>query len=65
MADITMCLRTACPNAPTCWRVQAKWDEYMQSVCAFEYRLTKEGVECAYYIPTERSDANRKAKILR
>ena len=65
MADITMCLQSACPNAPTCYRVQAPRDEYLQSFAKFQYKVTDKGVLCADYIPTERSDANRKAKVLR
>ena len=65
MADITMCLQSACPNAPTCYRVQAEVNPYRQSVARFDFKVTDKGVLCADYIPTERSDANRKAKVLR
>ncbi len=58
MADITMCLNTQCPIAGTCYRIQAPADRY-QSVMHFEYRVTRSGVKCDYYWPTEQSTGDK------
>lgn len=52
MADITMCAQTLCPNAGTCYRVQATPSPHWQSVMAFPYTISTRGVECPSYWPT-------------
>ncbi len=51
MADITMCSQVLCPNAKSCYRVQAKPSHQWQSYAAFQYTVSTRGVECGGYLP--------------
>lgn len=55
MPDITMCTQTLCPNASTCYRVQAKPSDY-QSYSQFEYTVSPNGVECEHYWPMYKTE---------
>jgi hypothetical protein len=56
MADITMCKSEGCPLADTCYRKQAKSNEYMQSYAYF----LKEDKTCEYYWKTSNKQNNEK-----
>ncbi len=51
MAYIAMCLQVLCPNAKSCYRVQAKPSHQWQSYAAFQYTVSTRGVECGGYLP--------------
>ncbi len=46
-----MCLQVLCPNAKSCYRVQAKPSHQWQSYAAFQYTVSTRGVECGGYLP--------------
>lgn len=48
MPDITMCSNTKCKKANTCYRAQAKADQWGQSYSAFPKDTKKK--PCEYYI---------------
>lgn len=50
MADITMCTNTGCPNAPHCYRFQAKPSDHWQSYALFRYTIGAR-VNCKEYWP--------------
>lgn len=50
MPDITMCMNDGCPLAGSCYRHEAKPNEYWQSFAMFEYQLTSEGTLCDNFI---------------
>jgi hypothetical protein len=52
MVDIK-CTNIFCPNAGSCYRMQAKESSY-QRMYMFHYKLSVHGVECDHYIPTYR-----------
>ena len=60
MADIAMCTQTLCPNAPTCYRIQAKPSEFMQSYGVFNFQMSSKGVVCEHYWPTHRVTTTNK-----
>jgi hypothetical protein len=51
MPDIAMCTNTACPLADSCYRKQAKPNEYYQAYHPFEYKIGLNGAECEYFEP--------------
>ena len=56
MADITMCINTECPKSNSCYRVQAKPDDYLQSYSNFEYCNKSSDFED--YIPIKKDIEN-------
>ena len=51
MADVTMCTNQLCPEAKSCYRVQAKPNIHRQSMAFFAYEIGVNGVECVNKIP--------------
>ena len=54
MSDIAKCTQTLCPNAGHCLRVQIEAEPLLQTYASFEYTISSRGVECDYYIPTQK-----------
>jgi hypothetical protein len=51
MADIEMCSQVLCPNAASCYRVQAPPNPHWQSYLAFPYKISAGEVDCCGYWP--------------
>ena len=49
MPDITLCTNNTCPKAPTCYRANAKPDEFRQSYSKFQPTIIKDEVICLHY----------------
>lgn len=56
MSDITMCITEGCPLASSCYRKQAPWGEWQQSIGLFKFEATESGVTCSSYVPVDRRD---------
>ncbi len=55
MADISMCRNQDCPLSESCYRVQAKPNEFRQAYSVFEFKSTMyKGVECDGYTPVHK-----------
>lgn len=48
MSDITVCLNKSCNKRESCYRANATWNEYWQSVADFK---PDDNGECSHYWP--------------
>lgn len=55
MVDIAMCMNKECPNFDSCYRAQARADEYRQSYGLFS--VDKDD-KCKYYWPIKIEEDN-------
>lgn len=53
MSDITICINEACPRKDVCYRYQAVWSEYWQSVCVF---VPEGDTSCEHFSAIQKGD---------